>query len=570
MADRRLAISLPCQVADSLAVVSIDERYLGQPARDAEGIVNTQVIIVGAGPVGLTLAIDLGRRGVRCILLEQKDAPQFLPKMERCNARTMEIYRRLGVAKEIRDAGFPHDVPMDVFIVTSLVEPPLLHLPYPSVAQAQAEIAACADGSMPLEPYQLISQYTLEPLLKSVAETLPTVDLRYGHEFISFEQDAAGVCAHIKCGDSTIELSAHYLVGCDGGSSNVRRQLGIGLQGEANLLQLRQALYRCDDLFERIPIGKGRHYHVADAHSTFLIVQDSTRHFTLHSVVDSDDDMKTMFEQTVAMPVNYEMLSCAPWRQNLLLAESYGHKRVFLAGDAVHLVIPTGGLGMNSGVGDAVDLSWKLAATLKGWGGPALLASYEIERRQIGARNVEASRNASRGRRAWRAAYKPNIRDRTPEGAAIRANLSRIADVEQRKSNEMIGAELGYRYAESPIIFPEAGDAPETDFMKYVPTSWPGARLPHVWLADGTAMHDRIGDGYTLLCLRGARANTPALAQAFASFAAPFSVVEIDEERPRDVYGYDLLLLRPDLHVVWRGNSLPDDPAKLAALATGH
>jgi 2-polyprenyl-6-methoxyphenol hydroxylase-like FAD-dependent oxidoreductase len=570
MADRRLAISLPCQVADSLAVVSIDERYLGQPARGAEGIVNTQVIIVGAGPVGLTLAIDLGRRGVRCILLEQKDAPQFLPKMERCNARTMEIYRRLGVAQIIRDAGFPRDVPMDVFIVTSLVEPPLLHLPYPSVAQAQAEIAACADGSMPLEPYQLISQYTLEPLLKSVAETLPTVDLRYGHEFISFEQDAAGVCARVKCGDSTIELSAHYLVGCDGGSSNVRRHLGIGLQGEANLLQLRQALYRCDDLFERIPIGKGRHYHVADAHSTFLIVQDSTRHFTLHSVVDSDDDMKTMFEQTVAMPVNYEMLSCAPWRQNLLLADRYGHERVFLAGDAVHLVIPTGGLGMNSGVGDAVDLSWKLAATLKGWGGPALLASYEIERRQIGARNVEASRYASRGRRAWRAAYKPNIRDRTPEGAAIRANLSRIADVEQRKSNEMIGAELGYRYADSPIIFPEAGDAPETDFMKYVPTSWPGARLPHVWLADGTAMHDRIGDGYTLLCLRGARANSPALAQAFASFAAPLSVVEIDEERPRDVYGYDLLLLRPDLHVVWRGNGLPDDPAKLAALATGH
>ena len=570
MADRRLAISLPYQVADSLAVGSIDERYLGQPVRDAKVIVNTQVIIVGAGPVGLTLAIDLGRRGVRCVLLEQKDAPQFLPKMERCNARTMEIYRRLGIAQKIRDAGFPRDVPMDVFIVTSLVEPPLLHLPYPSVAQAQAEIAACADGSMPLEPYQLISQYTLEPLLKSVAETLPTVDVRYGHEFISFEQNAAGVCARVKSGDSAIELSAHYLVGCDGGSSSVRRQLGIGLQGEANLLQLRQALYRCDDLFERIPIGKGRHYHVADAHSTFLIVQDSTRHFTLHSVVDSDDDMKTMFEQAVAMPVNYEMLSCAPWRQNLLLADRYGHKRVFLAGDAVHLVIPTGGLGMNSGVGDAVDLSWKLAATLKGWGGPALLASYEIERRQIGARNVEASRHASRGRRAWRAAYKPDIRDRTPEGAATRANLSRIADVEQRKSNEMIGAELGYRYVDSPIIFPEPGDAPETDFMKYVPTSWPGARLPHVWLANGTALHDRIGDGYTLLCLHGARANTPALAQAFASFAAPFSVVEIDEERPRDVYGHDLLLLRPDLHVVWRGNGLPDDPAKLAALATGH
>jgi 2-polyprenyl-6-methoxyphenol hydroxylase-like FAD-dependent oxidoreductase len=530
---------------------------------------DTEVIIVGAGPVGLTLAIDLGRRGVRCILLEQKDAPQFLPKMERCNARTMEIYRRLGMAQKVRDAGFPRDAPMDVFIVTSLVEPALLHLPYPSVAQAQAEIAACTDGSMPLEPYQLISQYTLEPLLKSVAESLPSVDVRYGCEFISFEQNRAGVRAQVKRGNTTSELGAQYLVGCDGGSSNVRRQLGIKLQGEANLLQLRQALYRCDDLFERIPIGKGRHYHVADAHSTFLIVQDSTRHFTLHSVVDSDDDMKTMFEQTLAMPVKYEMLSCQPWRQNLLLADSYGADRIFLAGDAVHLVIPTGGLGMNSGVGDAIDLSWKLAATLKGWGGPALLASYEIERRQIGERNVEASHHASRGRRAWRAAYKPNIRDKTPEGAKTRANLTRIADVEQRKSNEMIGAELGYRYAGSPIIWPEAGNAPEPDFMKYVPTSWPGARLPHVWLADGTALHDRIDDGYTLLRLAGAQADSAALARAFASYAAPFTVLDIGEERPRDVYGCDLLLLRPDLHVVWRGNKLPD-PAKLASRATGH
>jgi 2-polyprenyl-6-methoxyphenol hydroxylase-like FAD-dependent oxidoreductase len=541
-----------------------------QPTDDAEGTLNTQVIIVGAGPVGLTLAIDLGRRGVRCVLLEQKEAPQFFPKMERCNARTMEIYRRLGIAQKIRDAGFPREVPMDVFIVTSLVEPPLLHLPYPSVAQAQVEIAACADGSMPLEPYQLISQYTLEPVLKSIAETLPDIDVCYGHEFISLEQDGTWVRARIKRGTTTTELTAQYLVGCDGGASDVRRQLGIKLHGDANLLQLRQALYRCDDLFERIPIGKGRHYHVADTYSTFLIVQDSTRHFTLHSVVDSDDDMKAMFEKTVAMPVKYEMLSCAPWRQNLLLADHYGHGRVFLAGDAVHLVIPTGGLGMNSGVGDAVDLSWKLAATLKGWGGPALLASYEIERRQVGALNLEASRHASRGRRAWRAAYKPNIRDKTPEGAETRANLTKIADVEQRKSNEMIGAELGYRYVDSPIIFPEAGEAPETNFMIYVPTSWPGARLPHVWLADGTALHDHIDDGYTLLCLGGVQIDNTALARAFASHAAPFTVLEIAEERPRDIYGYDLLLLRPDLHVVWRGSSLPDDPAKLAALVTGH
>ena len=265
----------------------------------------------------------------------------------------------------------------------------------------------------------------------------------------------------------------------------MRRQLDIKLQGDANLLELRQALYRCDDLFERIPIGKGRHYHVADAHNTFLIVQDSTRHFTLHAVVENDADMATMFERTVAMPVQYEMLYVGKWRQNLMLADSYRRDRVFLAGDAVHLVIPTGGLGMNSGVGDAIDLSWKLAAVLQGWGGPGLLDSYEIERRQIGDRNVAASRHASRGRRAWRAMYRPNIRDNTPEGAETRAALTRVADVEQRKSNEMIGAELGYRYVGSPIIWPEPGEGPEPNFMKYEPTSWPGARLPHLWLSDG-------------------------------------------------------------------------------------
>ncbi|HZP71096.1 MAG TPA: FAD-dependent monooxygenase [Pseudolabrys sp.] len=530
---------------------------------------DTQVIIVGAGPVGLTLAIDLGRRGVRCILLEQKEAPQFLPKMERCNARTMEIYRRLGIAQKVRDAGFPREVPMDVFIVTSLVEPPLLHLPYPSVAKAQAEIAACTDGSMPLEPYQLISQYTLEPLLKSVAETTPGVDVRYGHEFMAFEQDGESVRAKVKRRGATTELTAEYLVGCDGGTSSVRRQLGIKLSGDANLLQLRQALFRCDDLFERIPIGKGRHYHVADAHNSFLIVQDSTRHFTLHATLDSDEAMPAMFELVVAMPVKYEMLSCAPWRQNLLLADSYGRGRVFLAGDAVHLVIPTGGLGMNSGVGDAIDLSWKLAATLQGWGGPGLLKSYEIERRQVGARNVEASRHASRGRRAWRAAWKPDIRDKTPAGEATRANLARIADVEQRKSNEMIGAELGYRYRDSPVIWPEPGEGPEDNFMKYEPTSWPGARLPHVWLANGTALHDRIGDGYTLLRLGRTQADSEPLARAFAGYRAPFTVLDIRDPRPRDVYRYDMLLLRPDLHVVWRGNVLPE-AGRLAAIATGH
>jgi 2-polyprenyl-6-methoxyphenol hydroxylase-like FAD-dependent oxidoreductase len=529
---------------------------------------HTQVLIVGAGPVGLTLAVALGRLGVRCMLVEQKEAPQFLPKMERCNARTMEIYRRLGIVEKVRAAGLPPDVPMDVFIVTSLVEPPLLHLPYPSVAQAQAEIAACTDASMPREPYQLISQYTLEPLLKSVAETMPDIDVRYACEFVSCTQDANGVRATVRRGGAVETVEAAYLVGCDGGASAVRRGLGIKLDGDANIMQFRQALYVCDDLFERIPIGKGRHYHVADAQATFLIVQDSTRHFTLHAVADTDAEMASLFERTVAMPVKYEMLYVGQWKQNLLLADRYGEGRVFLAGDAVHLMIPTGGLGMNSGVGDAYDLAWKLAGVLQGWGGQRLLASYEAERRPVGARNVAASRHASKGRRAWRAAWAPEMRDATPAGEAARANLARIADVEQRKSNEMIGAELGYRYEASPIIADEPG-GPEPDFMRYAPTTWPGARLPHLWLADGAALHDLIGGGFTLLRLGGARHDAAPLARAFAALGAPFAVLDVGEDRVRDLFGCDLLLLRPDLHVAWRGNAAPD-AAALAARVTGH
>jgi len=364
------------------------------------------------------------------------------------------------------------------------------------------------------------------------------------------------------------------MVGCDGGASTVRKQLGIKLRGEYNILELRQALYRCDELFERIPIGngpgKGRHYHVADGNSTFLIMQDSTKHFTLHAVVEKDADMKAMFERTVAIPVKYEMLTCAPWRQNLVLADRYRDGRVFLAGDAVHLVIPTGGLGMNSGVGDAIDLSWKLAATLQGWGGPALLDSYESERRQIGERNVGASRYASLGRRKWRAQYRPNIRENTPEGAAARENLVRVAKVEQPKSNEMIGAELGYRYVDSQIVCDIPG-GPEHRFRVYEPSTWPGARLPHVWLADGTPMQDRIPyEGYTLLRLGGTKGDTSALEKALRALGAPLTVLDVPDDAPRQVYGYDLLLLRPDLHVVWRGNQPPEDPGNEAATVTGY
>ena len=531
----------------------------------------TQVLIAGAGPVGLTLAIDLGQRGVRCTVVERNAAPSPYPKMERCNARTMEIYRRMGIAERIRDAGYPRDNPMDVFIVTSLCDPPILHLPYPSVNELKRRAAAVNDGSQPLEPYQIISQYTLEPLLKAVAEATPGVTLRYGCELVSFFQDAAGVTAQLKRADGGGEtMRALYLAGCDGGGSTVRGQLGIRLEGEPGILELWQALFRCDELYERIPIGKGRHYHVADDKSTQVIVQDSTRHFTLHTVAPDEETVRRRFGEVIALPLEYEMLSANRWTQRLMLAEGYGEGRVFLAGDAAHLVVPTGGLGMNTGVGDAIDLAWKLAGTLAGWGGPGLLDSYATERRQIGKRNLAASRHASLGRRKWRAAWKPEIGDDSPAGRAARENLARLADVEQRKTNEILGIEMGYRYVDSPLIVRETGAAPDPDAMEYTPTTWPGARLPHMWLADGSALQDQLGMGYTLLRIANPAIDTAPLEQAMVAAGAPFEVRTFDESPLRAVYGCDLLLLRPDLHIAWRGNALPQDPAGLAAMATGR
>ena len=535
---------------------------------------DASVIVVGAGPVGLALAINLGRAGIKTILLERNPEPQFLPKMERCNARSMEMFRRIGLSKKIRDAGLREDCPMDVFIVEDLTKPALLEEKHPSIQTFQGKIKECKDLSMPLEPYQLISQYTLEPLLKAEAETLQSVEVLFGHEFMEFSQSDDGVSVRFEDSDGQSKtLTASYLVGCDGGSSPIRKQLGIKLRGEGGILELQQALFYCEELFERLPHGsgpgQGRHYHRADAEHTFLIMQDSTKHWSLHATVPDVEAMKRKFEEIVGFPVNYELLSCAPWRQNLLLADRYREGRVFLAGDSVHLVIPTGGLGMNTGVGDAFDLAWKLIGTLKGWGGPELLDSYEIERRQVGDRNVGASRYANVGRQKWRSIATDEIFSGTEAGESLKRKLIQVADSEQRKGNRMIGAELGYRYVDSPCIDNVPG-GPEHRVGEYNPNVWPGSRLPHCWLDDGSALQDQLPETYILLSLGNKSLDTSKLRQSYEKIGAPVAEVRIESNRLRDLYGFDLLVLRPDMHVAWRGNDAPPNPQEIASISTGH
>jgi 2-polyprenyl-6-methoxyphenol hydroxylase-like FAD-dependent oxidoreductase len=528
------------------------------------------VIVAGAGPVGLTLAIDLGRRGVRCLIVERNPTTAPWPKMDRSNARTMEFYRRIGIVDRVRALGYPADNPMDVFLTTRLSDPPIAVLNYPSVAERRKQIAESPNGAYLLEPYQLVSQNQLEPLLKEVAEGTPNVTVRYGCELVDFTQDNGGVTIAMRTVDGHQEaLRCGYLAGCDGGTSTVRKKLGIKLEGRGGLRELVQVIFRSEDLYRRIVTGKGRHYQFADASGSSMVAQGTRKEFTLHSSLPPDTDFRPVIQDLIGFPCDFEIRHIVPWRHHLLVAERYRDGRIFLAGDAVHLVIPTGGLGMNTGVGDAFDLSWKLAGTIKGWGGPGLLDSYEAERRPIGIRNVAAAGWAAAGVPIWRALVTPAVYDDTPEGEAKRRELAASFDVNHRRMHGMVGVEAAYSYAGSPLIADEPGNVAEWETSSYVPHARPGVRIPHMWLEDGRAMQDVLGNDYTLLDLRGDCVSGP-LVQAFRALGAPIEVLHLNEKRVRRIYGASMFLLRPDLHIVWRGDGPPADSDRLAALATGQ
>lgn len=533
-----------------------------------------QVLIVGGGPVGLALAIDLGQRGVGCLLIDKRAEPSFLPKMERCHARTMEHFRRLGIADQVRGAGYPEHLPLDAFLVTTLAEQAIARISRPSVIAARRESHEHNDGSSPAEPYQIVSQYALEPLLKSVAEKTAGVRVQFGCELVSLEEKDEQIVARVRHADGTEKtISALYLAGCDGASSAVRAGLGFRLEGKANIGEQMQALFHAEDLFDRIGMGKGAHYYRADDRWTFLITQGDTRHFSLHAMTDDEAEMPALFEALAGMPIAYTTLYVGKWTMRLMLSNRYASKRAFLAGDSAHLVTPNGGLGMNTGIGDAIDLAWKLAAVIQGWGGAGLLPSYEIERRPIGARNVNASERAYLARRVWRDLCEDAGGALVDAGSgAAREKLGRVWLEEHGKGSFMANIVLGYRYLNSPIIAYEADDdGADQASDRFVPTTRAGARIPHLWLADGSALQDHVGKGFTLVTCRPSVSEIGGIETAFRALRCPFRVLDVrDTPHARDVYQRTYLLLRPDLHVAWRGDRLPEDVARLAGQVTGH
>jgi len=502
------------------------------------------VLIAGGGPAGLTLAISLGQLGVRCEVVDPRPAPARVPRAGRCGPRAMEIFRRLGISGRLRAAGLPAEAPLDVVVCAGSLARPLARHRYPPLAEVLAAMLEVNDGTMPLEPDVILSQYTLEPLLREVAEATRGVTVRFGAELIDFAVTGSGVTAMVHTASRPRTVRADYLVGCDGTRSTVRRLLGVELRGETRPSG-RQALIYCPDLYERLPGGRAIHYHVTGGHPCTLVVQDDTQHFALHAPA-TGPPVTALFEAVagaVCQPLSYKVVHEDEWAQHLLLADRYtdqqaGGGRVFLAGDAAHPASTAGGLGLSTAVGDAADLAWKLAATLHRWGGPALLASYEAERRPVAAQAITASFARAVADEPW--------------------------------SVDLRDVELGYRYTESPVISYAGGMSPNG----FAPTTWPGARLPHIWLDDGNPLHDVLGNGFTLLRMQADRDTegfARELAAGFAARGAPLDLVDVTSAAAQAVYaGHRLILVRPDLHVAWRSGDSQPAAAALAALVTGH
>jgi 2-polyprenyl-6-methoxyphenol hydroxylase-like FAD-dependent oxidoreductase len=520
------------------------------------------VLIVGGGPVGLALAAELGWRGIGCELVEQTDGAIATPKMNEVNVRTMEFCRRWGIAEQVLNCPFPADYPFDVVFVTSLAGYEIGRMRRPARARQTPE-----DYS-PMR-LQACSQMWFDPILRDFARSCPSVRLRYRTRLDTFADTGTGVEAELIDLETGARerVSADYLVGCDGAMSAIRSALGIGLSGRGVLGHPLHLFFRAPALLERCGKEPATFFLAIDRAGLWANIRviDPSSHMWRLMVLDTDGrqtpqtiDRASLIRRAVGRPTDVEWLGLSIWTRRSLVADRYGCGRVFLAGDAVHQLSPTGALGMNTGIGDAVDLGWKLAAVVEGWGGPKLLASYEAERRPVGLRNVGAATEFHLAHEKFETGL-ADIEDDGERGQALRARLGRELEREVGAMFRTIGVQLGYRYEDSPIIVADGTPPPPERPDEFVASARPGARAPHVALADGRSTLDLYGRGFVLARFGHDAPDGAALAAAAAARGVPLRRVAIEEPAAVDRYERKLVLVRPDGHVAWRGDREPDD-----------
>lgn len=526
----------------------------------------TPVLIVGAGPIGLAVAGDLAWRGIRTTIVERGDGRVTQPKMDMVHIRTMELCRRWGIVEAIENAGYNRQHPQDNVWITSLCGGfELGREPFPACA-----VEPCPPQSP--QHRERCPQNFFDPALAAWVKSLGLSEFRYHTELTDFVQDADGVTAQLRSGDTTGELRAPYLIGCDGAGSFTRDRLGIGLTGNAVLTYTTNVIFRAPALAALQEIAPAYRYIFVDAEGTWstLVAIDGrdTYRFSLVGGREkrelADADLRAAVLRAIGRECDIELVSTMPWTRRELVADRYGEGRVWLVGDAAHQLSPTGAFGMNTGIQEAADISWKIEAMLRGWGGPGLLPSYEAERQPIAARNVaEAARNLGRMLETRTRRPPPEIFSDSPAGVAARKSYGDWYT--ERMSHEWftIGIQIGYRYDHSPICVPDATEPPPFEVARYVQTSHAGGRAPHVWLSDGSSTLDLFGHGFVLLRLAASSIDVRPLLRAAQQRGVPVTPMDIDEQRVLDMYEVKLVLVRPDGHVAWRGDSLPADPLAL-------
>ncbi len=534
----------------------------------------TPVLIVGAGPVGLALAGDLGWRGVSCILIEKSNGVLTQPKMDMVGVRTMEFCRRWGIVPWVEAAPYPRDLQQDCVWVSAIAGWEFGREPFPTMAGERAK---------PESPQhrERCPQDMFDPILARFARSFEQVTLRYDCELLSFTEEAGRVRARIRNGvtGGEEEIACAYLVGCDGAASTVRESLGIKMSGNPVLTYTTNVIFRCKNWLDLHDKGPAYRFIIIGPEGTFAtIVAINGRDRFRFSIVGDETqrsydeaEVRRLIVKAVGKAFDFEILSIVPWIRRELVADSYGTARVKIAGDAAHLTSPTGAFGMNMGIQDAVDLAWKLAGALRGWGGPELLASYEIERRPVAIRNVrEASGNlrrmlSPRDKKPPAEAFAPG-----PAGDAAREDFGRRFTETMHREWFTLGIHLGYRYEGSPILVPDGTQEPADDPEHYLQTARPGHRAPHVWLGDGRSTLDLFGRGFVLLRLGPAPPAAPHLIAAAADAKLPLAVETIADASVLAAYEKTLVLVRPDGHVAWRGDAEPEDAAAVIATIAGR
>ena len=531
----------------------------------------TPVLIVGGGPVGLALSIDLSWRGVPHILAERdaRAARADHPRMDQVGIRSMEHFRRLGITGVIEAAGFPRHQSRDVVFSTAVLGHELAREPF------DADMTRPPPSFSP-QRHELCPQNFLDPALQRVAEASGVAAIRYRTGLTGLSDGPAGVrCElHDDASGRDYVVEAQYLAGCDGSSGAVARLLGISAAEQTLLARSTNIFIEAPGLRARTaqPCAY-RHILVGPDGVWASMVNMDGRDVWRLQVLGSagraswtEAEACAAVEQALGSPAEYRLQAIVPWVRRELIADRFGAGRCFLLGDAAHQFSPTGGYGMNTGLCEAFDLSWKLAGTLDGWAGPGLLESYEAERRPVAVRNAQrATVNFARMREVPGA---PGVLADTAEGAAVRSRLGREIRQSMAEEWESMGIHLGYSYAGSPLVVGDGTEADHSHPAHYVQSAAPGMRAPHAWLPDGRSTLDLFGRGFVLMVFGDAGSATCLLEEATAR-AMPVRCERIDVPEAARLYGRRFVLVRPDGHVAMRADTLDGDMGAVLDLARG-